>query len=74
MVYEVQNCGSDCDYPCGKACGKLWDDCYVVEEYAGTYDLRLADDNERIHGVLKRHVRRKGEEQTQAKRLRSQLA
>ena len=44
-----------------------------VQEYSGTYDLRLAEDNEMIPGVLKRHVRRKGEVQQQPKRLRSKF-
>jgi|NorSeaMetagenome_1021524.scaffolds.fasta_scaffold32565_3 hypothetical protein len=70
VTYEVQNCGSDCDYPCNRDCGQTWEDCYVVQEYSGTYDLKLAEDNEVIHGVLKRHVRRKGEVQPQTKRLR----
>ncbi len=74
VVYEVQNCSSNCDYPCDKACGRTWEDCYVVEERPGTYDLRLAEDNEMIRGVLKRHVRRKGEVQPQTKRLRSQIS
>ena len=71
VVYEVQGCGGDCDYPCNKECGQTWDVCYVVREFSGTYDLKMADD-EIIQGVLKRHVRPKGEAQPQAKRLRSQ--
>ena len=68
-VYEVQGCSTDCDFPCLSACGQTWDECYVEREYAGTYDLRMAADNELITGVLRRHVRRKGEEQ-QRKRAR----
>ena len=66
---EVQGCSPDCDYPCLSECGRTWDECYVEREYAGTYDLRMAADNEVILGVLRRHVRRKGEDQ-QRKRAR----
>ena len=69
VIYEVQGCGSDCDYPCNKQCGQTWDECYAVQEYSGTYDLKMAD-GEIIEGVLKRHVRRKGEVQPQTKRPR----
>ena len=71
-AYEVQGCDTDCDHPCNKPCGQTWEDCFVVQEYSGTYDLRLADceDSEPLlPGVLKRHVRRKGEVQ-QTKRTR----
>ena len=73
-IYEVQSCSTDCDYPCGEDCGQTWETCYVVQEYSGTYDLRLADENDTITGVLKRHVRRKGELQQQHKRLRSKVS
>ena len=73
-IYEVQSCSTECDYPCGEDCGQTWETCYVVQEYSGTYDLRLADENDTITGVLKRHVRRKGELQQQHKRLRSKVS
>ena len=74
MVYEVQNCSSDCDYPCNKECGETWHECTVAAEYAGTYDVRMVDGEcEFIRGVLRRHVRRKGEVQPQAKRHRSTI-
>ena len=71
-VFEVQGCDTNCDYPCLKPCGQQWDECSVVAEYSGVYDLRVLENDEMMYGVLKRHVRCKGEVQLSKRPRRQQ--